>query len=103
MVDYKLAPPNDPGYQKSKQEFDRRVAEYRRTKGNLGIHFNAHYLQGGNIVDSDTHPAFAAYIQNDLNVQRPETLETEYIGYVQRLQHYGAGAIWEKWRGGSTF
>ncbi|ELU39969.1 hypothetical protein AG1IA_06000 [Rhizoctonia solani AG-1 IA] len=103
MINYRLAPRNDPAYDKSKKEFDRQVAEYRRTKGNLGIHFNAHYVQGGSIVDSDAHPAFAAYIQNDLNNQRPEELEAEYNGYVQRMQRYGAGAIWDKWRSGATF
>ncbi|KDN38830.1 hypothetical protein RSAG8_09236, partial [Rhizoctonia solani AG-8 WAC10335] len=61
----------------------------------LGIHFNAHYVENGAVVQDK---AFAAYI--DMGTKKKWELQSDYDGYLKRLLYKPAVTIWDRWRKG---
>ncbi|CUA68287.1 hypothetical protein RSOLAG22IIIB_07815 [Rhizoctonia solani] len=61
----------------------------------LGIHFNAHYVEKGAVIQEK---AFAAYI--DMGTKKLWELQEEYDGYLKRLLYKPAITIWDRWRMG---
>ncbi|CAE6431304.1 unnamed protein product [Rhizoctonia solani] len=98
-----IPPPNDKRYPKFKEDYDAKVKSLRNQNPPhyVGIHFNARYLHDGVIVESDDHPAFAAYV--DRTGEYPIDLQTKFDQYVKHLQRKGATTIWDKWVKGETY